>query len=63
MELTKHKQVRITDVAELERAKKNKIYEKGCTLIQISATDGQVVYLENTGNVGVQYLVVIPKKK
>lgn len=62
MELTKHKKVRITDVAELERAKKNKIYEKGCTLIQISATDGQVVYLEKTENVAEKYLVVIPKK-
>ncbi|HGL0347887.1 TPA: hypothetical protein ACKAME_000852 [Streptococcus pneumoniae] len=39
----------ITEVAQFERANKSKIYGKGATLIQVSATKGDVLQLEEDG--------------
>lgn len=50
-------------MAEVERAKKEKIYPKGCTLIALSATKGQVEYLKNAQTVDTRWAVVIPKKE
>lgn len=60
--MSNYTQKNITEVAELERAKKGKIYPKGCTLIQLSATKGQIVYLDKASEVDTKYAVIIPKK-
>lgn len=50
--------LKLQDVAEIERVKKNKIYPAGTVVIQISATRGQVGVLESDGKVGEQYAAV-----
>ena len=51
----------ITEVAQFERANKRKIYRKGVTLIQVSATKGDVLQLEEDGLVESKYVVVESK--
>jgi hypothetical protein len=51
----------ITEVAQFERANKSKIYSKGVTLIQVSATKGDVLQLEEDGLVESKYVVVESK--
>ncbi|APD22367.1 TPA: hypothetical protein VWC74_000199 [Streptococcus pneumoniae] len=51
----------ITEVAQFERANKSKIYGKGATLIQVSATKGDVLQLEEDGLVESKYVVVESK--
>lgn len=51
---------KITDVAHLERAKKNKAYKKDCILIGLSATSGEVIYKTNDGPVETKYAVIQP---
>lgn len=51
----------ITEVAQFERANKSKIYDKGATLIQVSATKGYVLQLEEDGLVESKYVVVETK--
>ncbi|WP_279572493.1 N-6 DNA methylase [Volucribacter amazonae] len=50
--------LQLQDIAEVERAKKSKIYRKGSIVIQLSATKGQVGLLTSSGEVGTQYAVV-----
>ena len=50
----------LSELATVERAQANKIYQDGCTLIQISATRGQAIYLEKAKTVESQYAVVAP---
>lgn len=61
MKFSNYKTVNITEIAELERAKKGKGYPPGCTLIALSVTKGQVEYRENSGEVDTRWAVVIPK--
>lgn len=49
--------MKLKDLATIERAKSGKVYEKGCILIQVSATKGQVYY-HSGGEVKSQYAVV-----
>lgn len=51
---------KLTEVAQIERAKKGKKYPAGCTLIALSATKGDVEYLEEAGEVETRYAVIIP---
>lgn len=51
----------IKEVARFERANKNKTYAKGATLIQVSATKGDVLQLEEDGLVESKYVVVETK--
>lgn len=51
---------KLTEVAQIERAKKGKTYPAGCTLIALSATKGDVEYLEEAGEVETRYAVIIP---
>ena len=51
----------ITEVAQFERANKSKIYSKGVTLIQVSATKGEVLQLEEDGLVESKYVVIETK--
>ena len=53
----------ITEVAQFERANKIKIYSKGVTLIQVSATKGEVLQLEEDGTVESKYVVIETKGK
>lgn len=53
----------ITEVARFERANKSKIYGKGATLIQVSATKGDILQLEEDGPVESKYVVVESKGK
>lgn len=52
---------RLTDIATLERSRKGKQYPAGCTLIQLSATHGQTIYLKNQCAVEDKYAVINPK--
>lgn len=56
-------EVKIDDIAQVERAKNGKIYPAGCTLIALSATKGEVEYLEEDGEVETRYAVIIPDKQ
>ena len=51
--------VMLSELATVERALANKVYDAGCTLIQLSATKGEVVYLEKAKKVDTKYAVII----
>ena len=53
---------KLPDVATYERAKKGKVYPKGCTLLQVSATKGQLVYLHEDQTVDSKYCVIEPDR-
>lgn len=53
----------IKEIARFERANKSKIYGKGATLIQVSATKGEILQLEEDGMVESKYVVVESKGK
>ena len=59
-ELLNQKEVNLTDVANVERSKKGKIYPAGCTLIQVSATRGQLELMQEEGIVDNKFAVIIP---
>ena len=50
----------LTEVAHIERAIKGKTYPQGCSLIKLSATDEQVLYMEESGKIETRYAVIIP---
>lgn len=52
--------VRLSEIAKWERAKAGKTYPEGCTLLQISATRGQLVYQDHAGPVDSKYAVIEP---
>jgi type I restriction enzyme M protein len=60
-ELLNQEEVNLTDIADIERSKKGKIYPAGCTLIQVSATRGQMQLLEKEGAVESKFAVIMPK--
>ena len=51
---------RLTDIAEVERAKKDTIYPAGTVFIQVSATNGQVKMLTEPGTIETKYATIIP---
>lgn len=57
MELTKHKKVRISDICIWERAIKGKIYPAGSFCVQVSATKGQMMYLQRAQECESKYCV------
>lgn len=59
----KYRMVKLLDIATVERSKKGKIYKAGSSLIQLSATRGQMQYMNEDGKVDAKYAVIIPKKK
>lgn len=63
IDINNYKNLKLKDVAEYERAKEGVVYPKGTTLIQLSATSGQVEYLKETGEVERKYAVVTPNKE
>lgn len=52
--------MKLKDIAHIERAKKGKIYPKHSTVIQISATKGQVEFTKEEGTVEPHYAVILP---
>ena len=56
------KTVNITELANIERSN-GKIYPAGCTLIQVSATNGQVLYHTEEAEVPAKYAVVTANDK
>ena len=56
------KTVNITELASIERSS-GKAYPAGCTLIQVSATRGQVLYHAEEAEVPAKYAVVTANKK
>lgn len=53
----------IPELARYERARSGKRYRKGATLIQVSATKGDILQLEEDGLVESKYVVVESKGK
>lgn len=61
--MTNYKEFKLGDVAKYERSRENKVYPKKSTLIQLSATSGQVDYLEEDREVERKYAVATPNKE
>lgn len=53
--------VKLEDVAEFGRAKEGFIYPRGTSTLQISATKGQIGYLEQKGEVQTKDVAIIPQ--
>ena len=56
------KTVNITELANIERSS-GKVYPAGCTLIQVDATNGQVLYHVEEAEVPAKYAVVTANDK
>lgn len=54
--------VKLRDVADFERAKKDKVYPAGTSTLQISATRGQIGYLEISRTVETKHVAIIPRE-
>ena len=61
MNLKDYKKVKLLDLVDIERAKKNKVYNKGNIIIQVSASKGQIFYLEEDTTVESQYIILTCK--
>lgn len=62
MDLFAQRKERLIDLVDIERAQKDKLYPKGSIMIQISATRGQMIYLNQESEIPSHYAVFIPKK-
>ena len=51
----------LEDIASFERAKKGTIYPRGSSLLQISATKGQIEYLSEPSEVPTKNVVIVPQ--
>lgn len=56
-----YEQVKLEDVAEYGRAKQGHVYPRGATTLQISASRGQLGYLEYPSEVPTKDVVIIPQ--
>lgn len=56
-----YEQVKLEDVAEYGRAKQGHVYPRGTTTLQISASRGQLDYLDYPREVATKYVVIIPQ--
>lgn len=61
IDLNNTKEVKLIDIVDIERAKKGKMYDVGCVIIQVSATDGQIYVLNEIQEIETKYAVIIPK--
>jgi hypothetical protein len=60
--LKNYKKFKITEVADiLGRPKKNKMYPEGCICLQVSASKGEVLYLDTSQQVDAKYVVIQPR--
>lgn len=58
MKLQEYKKYKLLDLVEIERAKKDKIYDEGNIIIQVSASKGQIFYLEEKQKVESHYVIL-----
>lgn len=56
-----YEQVKLEDVAEFGRAKQGHVYPRGATTLQISASRGQLGYLDFPSEVPTKDVVIIPQ--
>lgn len=63
MNLRNYKKVKLLDLVDIERVKKDKIYYIGNIIIQVSASKGQILYLYNDDVLETKYVILIPKTK
>ncbi len=61
MDLEDYKKVNLLDLVQIEKAKENKIYNKGNIIIQVSASKGQIFYLDQDTTVERKYIVLTCK--
>ena len=61
--LKEHRKVNLLDLVEIERAKKYKLYPSGSILIQLSATRGQMKYMNSSGPADAKYGVITLKDR
>ena len=60
--LKNYKKFKITEVADiLGRPKKNQMYPEGCICLQVSASKGELVYLDTAQQVDAKYVVIQPR--
>ena len=56
-----HKDCTLTDIVDIERAKKGKTYSGDCIIIQVSATKGQCFYIPHPQQIQSHYVVLTRK--
>jgi len=61
IDFTKYDIRNIYEIADIERAIKGKRYKAGSTLIELSATKGNIEYLEKEGEIDTRYAVITPR--
>lgn len=61
--LKEHKKINLLDLVDIERSKKNKLYPADSILIQLSATRGQMQYMNKSGPADAKYGVMMLKNK
>lgn len=61
LDFSNYKMVRLIDVADVERAQKGKVYPAGSILIALSATKGQVEYVDLDSEIESRWAVAVPK--
>lgn len=60
--LRNYKKLKITEVADiLGRPKKNQMYPEGCICLQVSASKGELLYLDTSQQVDAKYVVIQPR--
>ena len=57
MELNNYSKIKIKDICTWERSKKGKVYPAGCWCVQVSATKGQMAYVDAPQEVESKYCV------
>lgn len=60
IDFSTYERVKLADVADFERARKGHVYPKGTSTLQISATRGQIGYLEQAGTIKNKDAAIIP---
>lgn len=53
--------MKLTEICEIERVKKDKLYPKDTILIQVSATQGDTILLEEAQECESKYVALTPK--
>ena len=60
IDFSSYERVKLVDVADFERARKGHVYPAGTSTLQISATRGQIGYLERPGTIKSKDAAIIP---
>ncbi|OHY53209.1 restriction endonuclease subunit S domain-containing protein [Lacticaseibacillus paracasei] len=60
IDFSSYERVKLDDIADFERAKKGHVYPTGTSTLQISATRGQIGYLEHPSTIESKYAAITP---